>query len=721
MLTNMIKTEFSPALNAGDEQNGFFSLLSLLYGLNLGLLGAFFNYFLSFHFLGSTNLFFGQFFVLLCLITRGLNPSVIAVLISSCSAAVFAGDPYLVAIFSLEMLTIHVLLRRGRFFLQAAISYWLVLGVPLFILLNGLTTPMQADVLFISAVTLAINGLLCASIVAMICWFLPTQYIYFRYYSAPPSLASIIFSLCMLTVTLPALIISLFLIWQSNQHNERTISKTIDEITTQALQFNDTELQRHLDGLSTIADVVGQEQQIPLQSFLSATSRNYSMFESLLIADKEGKILRAAPQQYAAILDNKSWANIKRREYFIDAKTSLKPVVSDAIVGKGFGDLLLVSLAVPIKNQGKFDGIVQGSIPLETLMSFNKTIIPDGYEYVITDTKGRIISCSQSLECPLMSNFDFTKVNLALIKQLNVLRFNQQTFLFQQATTKAGWQVTILTTSDAVTSLLIKNFIILVASGSLILALFAWVARLLSRKITRPLVDISEHLSNKDLHPTLIDKAQVSSEMVKLTHRLIDSHDVMRNFQQQLSEQVHNKTKQLKRLNKELYSIAQKDSLTQLLNRAGFNRLAITSYRNCVRNHINMSLILIDIDHFKVINDTYGHPFGDKCIVAVAKTIQKHCKRDTDIIGRYGGEEFIIMIVGGETSEHNQRIEMIRQEIEKLKFRNGQSIVQMTVSAGLCSLREDFSVDFEDLLQLADEQLYQSKRTGRNRISSINH
>jgi diguanylate cyclase (GGDEF)-like protein len=320
-----------------------------------------------------------------------------------------------------------------------------------------------------------------------------------------------------------------------------------------------------------------------------------------------------------------------------------------------------------------------------------------------------------------MSNFDFTKVNLALIKQLNVLRFNQQTFLFQQATTKAGWQVTILTTSDAVTSLLIKNFIILVASGSLILALFAWVARLLSRKITRPLVDISEHLSNKDLHPTLIDKAQVSSEMVKLTHRLIDSHDVMRNFQQQLSEQVHNKTKQLKRLNKELYSIAQKDSLTQLLNRAGFNRLAITSYRNCVRNHINMSLILIDIDHFKVINDTYGHPFGDKCIVAVAKTIQKHCKRDTDIIGRYGGEEFIIMIVGGETSEHNQRIEMIRQEIEKLKFRNGQSIVQMTVSAGLCSLSEDFSVDFEDLLQLADEQLYQSKRTGRNRISSINH
>jgi diguanylate cyclase (GGDEF)-like protein len=207
--------------------------------------------------------------------------------------------------------------------------------------------------------------------------------------------------------------------------------------------------------------------------------------------------------------------------------------------------------------------------------------------------------------------------------------------------------------------------------------------------------------------------------MVKLTHKMIDSHEVMHNFQRQLSEQVHNKTKQLKQLNKELYSIAQKDSLTQLLNRAGFNRLAITSYRNCVRNHINMSLILIDIDHFKKINDNYGHPFGDKCIVAVAKTIQKHCKRDTDIIGRYGGEEFIVMIVGGEVDEHFQRVEIIRSEIDKLRFKNGQDIVQMTISAGYCAVSRDFAVDYEDILQMADDQLYKSKDEGRNRINSI--
>ena len=251
------------------------------------------------------------------------------------------------------------------------------------------------------------------------------------------------------------------------------------------------------------------------------------------------------------------------------------------------------------------------------------------------------------------------------------------------------------------------------------LAAFAFIANALAQKITKPLVDIAQHFPNSERHMEILDESHVSSEMVTLTNRLIDSHEVMTNFQQQLSEQVHHKTKQLKKLNKELYSIAQKDSLTQLLNRAGFNRLALTAYRNCIRNHNSLSVIFLDIDHFKSINDNYGHPFGDKCIVAAAKTIQQHCKRDTDIIGRYGGEEFIIMISGGEIPEHVERIELIRRQVEDLKFNTDSSQVSMTVSAGMCSLDENFNIDYEDLLQLADEQLYLSKRGGRNKISSI--
>lgn len=715
----MIKTEFSNSNNEVKEYLPFFALPSILYGLNFGLLGAFFNAFLAFNVFGNTTLFFGQAFVMLCLVTKGLNTGIIAVLITSISAAVYANDPYLIAIFTLEMLFIHVFLRKGRFLLQASVSYWLVLGTPLFVILHALTSAISAEALFINGIIIGLNGLFCVSVVAMFCWFLPKKLMYWRYYKQPPALASIIFSLCMLTVILPAMVISLFFIWQSSTYNETAISQNIKNVATQTAAFNDIELQRHIGGLGTVAKVLESDPQSPLQLFLSATSENYELFTSLIVTDSLGNIKRAAPYQYSSQLNNMHRPNVATREYFRDARNSLKPVISDAVVGKGFGNSMLISLAAPIVQRGLFNGIVQGSITLDDLAVFNQNKVPSEYLYVITDKKGRIISRSSDLNFPLLSNFNYKDFQHQLVKHLPTLEFNQKQFLYKQSATDNGWQVTILRPTSLVTSLLVESFVILVTAVSIILALFAFIARLISRKITQPLVDITEHFPNQESHPTLIEKAQVSREMVKLTHKLIDSHKVMQNFQEQLSEQVHNKTKQLKKLNKELYSIAQKDSLTQLLNRAGFNRLAITSYRNCIRNHINMSLILIDIDHFKKINDSYGHPFGDKCIVAVAKTIQKHCKRDTDIIGRYGGEEFIIMIVGGEAEEHHQRIEMIRNEVEILRFKNAENLVKMTISAGYCAVTKDFAVDYEDIIQMADDQLYLSKGEGRNRISSI--
>ena len=715
----MIKTDFTLRNSNTKEYASFFALPSILYGLNFGILGGMLNTFLSVNFFGNASLYFGQVFVLLCLVMKGLNASILAVLISSICAAIYANDPYLVAIYTLEMLFVHVLMRKGRFLLQASITYWLIAGIPLFLILHGLTSAIIADALFIKAITLAINGLFCVSVVAMGCWFLPQKFIYWRYYNDPPSLATIIFSLCMLTVTLPVLAISLFFIWQSSFHNETNVAQGLENVAKQTAAFNDLELQRHINGLNTLAKVLDTEPNTATQPFLNVTAKQYELFTSLIVANREGDIKRAAPYIYSLRLNQIHRPNVAFRDYFKQARNSMNPVVSDAIIGKGFGNEMLISLAVPIISDGLFLGIVQGSITLNNLSAFFENKLPAEYLYVITDSKGRIISRSKAYNFPLLSNFDYEEFQHDLVSRVSSLRINQQEFLYKQSTTQNGWKITIMRPTTVVTSLLVDNFIILVTATSIVLALFAFISRSLSRKITQPLVDIAEHFPNNDIHPKLIKESRVSSEMVKLTEKLIDSHEVMRNFQQQLSEQVHNKTKQLKQLNRELYSIAQKDSLTQLLNRAGFNRLAITSYRNCMRNHINMSLILIDIDHFKHINDNYGHPFGDKCIVAVAKTIQKHCKRDTDIIGRYGGEEFIIMIVGGEVDEHLQRVEMIRSGIENLRFKNGDGMVQMTISAGYCCVAKEFNVDYEDILQLADEQLYLSKHEGRNRINSI--
>ncbi len=713
----MIKTDFSQPKQFRNGVNSFFALPTVLYGLNFGVLGSMTNALLSVNFFGDFGLFFGQVFVLFCLVTKGLNAALIAALVSSITAAIFSQNPLLISVLLLEMLCVHVAMRKGYFLFQSVMAYWLFLGLPLYIALQALTSFTSGEILFISGVTRAINGLICVSVVAMFCWFIPSHYIYKKYYTKPPKLSSLIFSLCMLTVTLPAMLISLFFIWQSASHNELNLQQTLNNQSSQLTAANNIELKRHLNSISTISKILSSNSNARLQSLLDATEENYDLFESMIISDKDGRVLRAAPQEYRLLLSSLPSPSIQNREYFQKSKVSREPFINAPIIGKGFGANVIICFVSAIVSEDSFNGIVQGAVTLERLAAFNDLHITQGYYYIISDEKGRVVASSDDLGLPAMSNFDFQIYKEPLVQKTQAMKINNESFLYAQNKTINDWTITVVVPPDVIISKLVHYFFILVIATIFVLTAFALIAKSLSQKITRPLVNIADNFPNSELHPQIIRESQVSSEMVKLTNKLIDSHEVMSNFQQQLSEQVHIKTKQLKQLNRELYSIAQKDSLTQLLNRSGFNRLAMASFRNCVRNHISMSLVLIDIDYFKRINDTYGHPFGDVCIVSVAKSIQKHFKRDTDIIGRYGGEEFIIMIAGGEVSEHISRVALIKDEIQNMIFnKNGES-VSMTISAGIGSMSADFTKDFEDLIQIADSQLYRSKRTGRNKIS----
>lgn len=715
----MIQTQHNNTTKQKEEFIPFFAVSNLVYGVNLGILAALINAFLHVSLYANFTLFFGQVLVLICLSTRGLNAAIVAAFISSLSAAIYGHDAYLIVLFMLEMFVVHMLMKRGYFLFQSASLYWLIVGIPLIFTLHAITSFDSTELLFVNGITRGINGLICLSFASVVCWFLPRNLLYTRYSKKPPRLASLIFSLCMITVTLPSMLVASFFIWQTTSSNEQIIAKSLKSTSEQARVLNNLEINRHLNAIDTLSSIIQNSNSLPVQPLLKATKTHYSLFESLFITDKFGRITQAVPDAFMRQLFEENAITVRDLAYFQDVRKSLKPLVSEAITGKKMGKLYSFSVVAPLLEDGQFKGLVQGGILLDTFNAFNQAQIDTDYSFVITDTNGRIVSLSHDLSLPLLSNFDYKDIKSPLIQTLPVLEINQQQFIYSQSLTEQNWKITILTSPKKITSVIFDFLFLLIVATFFMLAAFAFIANALARKITQPLVDIAEHfpISENDGYP--IEESQVSSEMLTLTHHLVDSQKVMRNFQQQLSEQVHNKTKQLKQLNQELYSLAQKDSLTQLYNRAGFNRLALSSYRNCIRHKINISLVLIDIDHFKTINDTHGHPFGDKCIIAVAKTIQHHCKRDTDIIGRYGGEEFIILLSGGEIDEHAKRIEMIKNHVASLSFKHNASRVSMTVSAGICCLSNNYDLEYDDMLQKADEQLYLSKREGRNKINSI--
>jgi diguanylate cyclase (GGDEF)-like protein len=172
------------------------------------------------------------------------------------------------------------------------------------------------------------------------------------------------------------------------------------------------------------------------------------------------------------------------------------------------------------------------------------------------------------------------------------------------------------------------------------------------------------------------------------------------------------------RMLKRLEDLATLDGLTNLFNKRALTELAAQKLRSAVRFKKPLSVLVCDIDHFKKVNDTYGHDIGDLVIKGFADVL-KRVKRDTDAVGRFGGEEFVV--VCEETDERGaaQLAERIRAELELATFHSELGSVKVTCSVGVAPFPSAGS-SWEALFKAADAALYGSKRGGRNRVTVWN-
>ena len=176
---------------------------------------------------------------------------------------------------------------------------------------------------------------------------------------------------------------------------------------------------------------------------------------------------------------------------------------------------------------------------------------------------------------------------------------------------------------------------------------------------------------------------------------------------------------QLQAANAQLQQLSRTDRLTGLYNRGYWEESLKVAYARHQRYGNATSLVMLDIDHFKQVNDTYGHQAGDKVIEQVARLIREH-ERETDVAGRYGGEEFGVVL--SDTDKIGGRVfaEASRKAVEGLEvLHNGQSI-RFTISLGVADLSQP-SINYADLIAWADHALFASKKAGRNRVTVYDH
>lgn len=219
----------------------------------------------------------------------------------------------------------------------------------------------------------------------------------------------------------------------------------------------------------------------------------------------------------------------------------------------------------------------------------------------------------------------------------------------------------------------------------------------------------------------LIRSINYAIERMHHLEKIYQSEERLQKVNQELEQRVKHRTYELEKQNqqlKKLFLIATTDKVTGIANRYRLEDFLEREWSNGIRNKISISIIMIDIDRFKLYNDTYGHLQGDRCLRQVAQTIDRTIKRPKDLVARYGGEEFIVVLphcnlAGAVVVAHN-----ICSQVKALNIVHVSSDIsdRITISLGVASAIPTIDSQASSLVKAADQCLYLAKQRGRDRI-----
>jgi two-component system cell cycle response regulator len=182
-----------------------------------------------------------------------------------------------------------------------------------------------------------------------------------------------------------------------------------------------------------------------------------------------------------------------------------------------------------------------------------------------------------------------------------------------------------------------------------------------------------------------------------------------------LQDELDQKNRELEVANKRLRKLSITDGLTGLFNHRHVHELLRDEWERSLRSGEPVGVAMLDLDRFKSINDTYGHPTGDVVLYETARIISETA-REIDMVGRYGGEEFIAILPNTDEEAAAHFAERVREQVEAHLYRDEENEIRMTVSCGVASAPLEGIDSPEALLKMADEALYSAKTSGRNRV-----
>ncbi|MCP3900118.1 MAG: GGDEF domain-containing protein [Desulfobacteraceae bacterium] len=242
-----------------------------------------------------------------------------------------------------------------------------------------------------------------------------------------------------------------------------------------------------------------------------------------------------------------------------------------------------------------------------------------------------------------------------------------------------------------------------------------------TRNLSRSGTEINRQLKVLDDYATKLNHATSFDEIVEIAKRIVTETKSMANSSRALANQFDSTVSEIDILREELEGvkqIARTDTLTRLLNRRGFDETWAAAQQQLSLEDKPLSIVMLDIDHFKKINDTFGHLIGDNVLKMIGKLLKDQTK-GKDIVARYGGEEFILLLPETNIEDAYILAEQIRLSLQEMNWKtkkSGKSLGRITVSLGISLYRKGEQIGSG--IKRADSALYHAKSTGRNKTST---
>lgn len=671
---------------------------------------------------GALTLHFGQAFALVALVMFGLRAGLF---VSATAGLAFwwaSGAWAMPPLLMLETAAIAVLMTRRLPLVPAAVAFWLAIGLPLNYAMAVYWLQIPADVLHISVIKQGVNGLLNATLASGLVQLLVTTT---AVGPARPrlrtSLRHQVFAISVTLVVLPALLIAVFLVNRSVVTLGAELERGLQQTARDYALITEMHLDRHRSAIELLAGRFPGEVTPEYFADLDRVEAAHPGFLTMLIADAGGAVVHGAPASFFERLAGVPEAarNVADRDYFRVPRDSGSAYLSDGFVGRGFGNDPIVAVSAPLRAaDGSFRGVVEGSLNLPRFADL------DGMRnaadaMLVLDGAGQRVHASERLDIAPLAEVALEAVFSRRLVDVPQVEVAGERYFVAEAGTVQGWTVFALT-HGSVLAAPVNRFMIGFGIALIVLvAIGGWFARLLASDITQPLATLSRQiLDPKAERIVLPPEQQKSPEIVRVSEALDQARRMALRFQHELEQEVEAKTAELRSMNVKLGQLAISDPLTGLLNRRGFEIKAGAVLDAVSRDSTIVVVAMVDIDHFKPINDRFGHAVGDVCLRQLADRMRATFRRRRDLVGRLGGEEFAILAIGGDDEDPFERLEVLRKEIEVEPFPVEGERVQMTVSIGAVRFRPGDRAVLSDLMAAADKQLYASKRNGRNRLTT---